>query len=65
MFGFVFGIVHLGIMLMSGLVWLICLVANVKIAQQKGRTLVLWIVLSVLFSWIALIFNVLLPDNMA
>lgn len=43
------------------IIWIVCLVANIKIAKNKGRNLVVWVILSILFSWITLIVNAVLP----
>ncbi|MCD7922496.1 MAG: hypothetical protein LUG27_08740 [Clostridiales bacterium] len=43
------------------IIWIVCLVLNIRIAQRKNRNLALWVVLSVFFSWITLIVNAVLP----
>ncbi len=47
------------------IIWIVCLVANIKIAQAKNRRLAVWVVLSVFFSWITLIVNAVLPARRA
>ncbi len=42
------------------IIWIVCLVANIKIAQKRQKSVALWVVLSVFFSWIALIINAIL-----
>ncbi|SDB19859.1 hypothetical protein [Eubacterium oxidoreducens] len=37
------------------IVWIICLIANIKLAIKKNRSVAAWVVLSIFFSWIALI----------
>lgn len=39
------------------IIWLVCLIANIKIAKNKNRNVVAWAILSVFFSWIVLIIN--------
>lgn len=45
------------------IIWIVCLVANIKIAKAKNRRVVVWVILSVFFSWIALIVNAVLPEK--
>jgi len=45
------------------IIWIVCLVLNIRIAQNKNRSLVVWVLLSVFFSWIALIINLILPPR--
>ena len=37
------------------IIWIVCLIANIKLAKQKNRSVAAWVVLSIFFSWIALI----------
>ena len=39
------------------IIWIVCLVLNIMVAKQKNRSVALWVVLSIFFSWIALIIN--------
>ncbi|WP_294785907.1 hypothetical protein [uncultured Eubacterium sp.] len=39
------------------IIWIVCLVLNIKIAKEKNRNVALWVVLSIFFSWITLIIN--------
>lgn len=41
------------------ILWIVCLVQNVRIAKRKNRSVALWVILSIFFSWIALIINAL------
>ena len=43
------------------IIWIICLIGNIKIAKAKNRSVVAWAILSVFFSWIVLIINAVLP----
>ena len=45
------------------IIWIACLVANIKVAEQKNRSVVKWVILSVFFSWIALIINYAAKPN--
>lgn len=47
------------------IIWILCLIGNIKVAQAKGRRVGVWVVLSVFFSWIALIINAVLPAKNA
>lgn len=47
------------------IIWIICLVGNIKIAKAKNRSVVAWAILSVFFSWIVLIVNAVLPAKEA
>ncbi|MCD8149589.1 MAG: hypothetical protein LUE92_08500 [Clostridiales bacterium] len=47
------------------IIWIVCLVLNIKIAQNKNRSVAAWVVLSVFFSWIVLIINLCLPPKQA
>lgn len=47
------------------IIWIVCLVANIKIAKAKNRRVGVWVVLSVFFSWITLIVNAVLPAKEA
>ena len=51
----------MGTFIIGLIIWIVCLVLNIKIAKAKGRNLVLWVILSIIFSWITLIFNAVLP----
>jgi hypothetical protein len=43
------------------IIWVACIVATYSIAKSKGRGVVLWTILAVFFSWIALLIVALLP----
>ncbi|MCD8152864.1 MAG: hypothetical protein LUD71_07370 [Clostridiales bacterium] len=43
------------------IIWIVCLILNIKIAKNKNRNVAAWVVLSVFFSWIVLIINLCLP----
>lgn len=43
------------------IIWVLSLIGNIKVAQAKNRRVGVWVVLSVFFSWIALIINAVLP----
>ena len=45
------------------IIWIVCLIANIKQAQQKNRNVAVWVVLSVFFSWIALIINAVMKPK--
>ena len=45
------------------IIWILCLIGNIKIAQSKNRSVAAWVILSVFFSWIALIINAVLPPE--
>lgn len=45
------------------IIWILCLIGNIKLAQQKNRSVAVWVVLSIFFSWIALIINALLKPK--
>ena len=49
--------------IVGAIIWIVCLILNIKIAQNKGRRVAAWVVLSIFFSWIALIINLLLPPK--
>ncbi|MCR5665337.1 MAG: hypothetical protein K6G01_00775 [Eubacterium sp.] len=36
-------------------IWVVCLIVNIKLAIKKNRSVAAWVVLSIFFSWIALI----------
>ncbi|MCC8080907.1 MAG: hypothetical protein LIO80_02650 [Lachnospiraceae bacterium] len=38
-------------------IWVLCLIGNIQLAQAKNRSVAKWVVLSVFFTWIALIIN--------
>lgn len=45
------------------IIWIVCLILNILLAQRKGRSVAAWVVLSIFFSWIALIINLVLPPK--
>lgn len=45
------------------IIWILCLWGNYKLAVKKHRNVAAWIILSVFFSWIVLIFNAILPSK--
>lgn len=45
------------------IIWVVCLVGNIKLAQKKHRKVATWVILSVFFSWIVLIINAVLPEK--
>lgn len=47
----------------GAIIWIVCLVLNILLAQRKGRSVGAWVVLSIFFSWIALIINLVLPPK--
>ena len=47
------------------IIWIVCLIANIKIAKAKNRRVAVWVILSVFFSWITLIVNAVLPAKQA
>ncbi|MCD8364620.1 MAG: hypothetical protein LUC83_02175 [Clostridiales bacterium] len=47
------------------IIWIVCLIFNIRIAQKKNRSIAVWVVLSVFFSWITLIINLCLPPKQA
>ncbi|MCC8029691.1 MAG: hypothetical protein LIO75_07855 [Lachnospiraceae bacterium] len=51
------------IWLIGFIIWIVCLILNIRIAQNKNRNLVVWVILSVFFSWITLIINLILPPR--
>lgn len=45
------------------IIWVACLVANIYIAKKKNRKVATWVVLSIFFSWITLIINLVMKPN--
>jgi hypothetical protein len=43
------------------IVWLACIAATYVVAKSKGRSAVLWAILAVFFTWVALLVVALLP----
>ncbi|MCR5665338.1 MAG: hypothetical protein K6G01_00780 [Eubacterium sp.] len=41
--------------IVSFIIWIVCLIANIKLATKKNRSVAAWVILSIFFSWIALI----------
>ena len=37
------------------IIWVVCLILNIYLAKKKNRSVAAWVVLSIFFSWIALI----------
>lgn len=58
-----FGTAYLISLVIGLIIWIVCLVLNILIAQRKGRSVAAWVVLSIFFSWIALIINAVLPPK--
>lgn len=55
----------MGVGIVGLIIWIVCLIANIKIAKAKNRRVAVWVVLSVFFSWITLIVNAVLPARQA
>ena len=51
--------------IVGAIIWIICLIGNIKIAQSKNRSVAAWGVLSIFYSWIALLINAVLPPKQA
>lgn len=43
------------------IIWIVCLILNIMIAKKKNRKVAPWVILSIFFSWIVLIINLVLP----
>lgn len=40
------------------IIWVGCLILNIYLANKKNRSIVVWAILSIFFTWIALLINV-------
>jgi len=52
-----------GVSIVGIIIWIVCLVLNIYVAKQKNRSIAAWVVLSIFFSWIALIINLVMKPK--
>ena len=45
------------------IIWVVCLVLNIYLAKKKNRSIALWVILSIFFSWIVLIINLVMKPK--
>ncbi len=45
----------MGVGIAAAIIWVVCLILNIYLAKKKNRSVGAWVVLSIFFSWIALI----------
>ena len=45
------------------IIWIVCLVLNIYLAKKKNRSVAAWVILSIFFSWIALIINAVMKPK--